>query len=66
MVGRTSHPSQSEGKMTELNEPLSWLKHEASAMQFGVVMLSVVVHAGKIKRIEKSITHKELIAEENK
>jgi hypothetical protein len=50
--------------MTELNEPLRWLEKEALTMQFGVIALSVIIHAGKIKRVEKTITQKEQRGEE--
>ena len=50
--------------MRELNAALRWLERESENTAFGVIALSVVVHAGKIKRIEKSITQKEQIQEE--
>ena len=52
--------------MTELNESLRWLEREALTMQFGVVALSVIIHAGKVKLVEKSITKKELLGEDNR
>ena len=50
--------------MTKLKEPLHWIEREVEALDYGVVMLSVVVHAGKIKRIEKSVTQKEQVENE--
>jgi len=50
--------------MTELNEPLRWLEREALNIQFGIVALSVIIHAGKIKRVEKTLTTKEQLQED--
>ena len=52
--------------MRELNAALQWLTREAKNTSFGVVGLSVIIHGGKIKRIEKSITEKEQIMEKTK
>lgn len=45
--------------MNKLTDSLKWVANETPKIQFGVIALSVIIHAGKIKRIEKSIVHKE-------
>jgi hypothetical protein len=52
--------------MTGFKAALQWLERETENTPFGVIGLSIVVHAGKIKRIERSITQKEQIEEANK
>jgi hypothetical protein len=52
--------------MSELNESLRWLERESLSLNYGVVMLAVVIHAGKVTRVEKSITRKEQISEDDK
>jgi len=47
--------------MNKLDKSINWLKDEAANTSFGIVELSVVLHNGKIKRIEKTVTKKELI-----
>ena len=45
--------------MNEIEKSLQGIKNEALTMQFGVIALSVIIHAGKVKRVEKTITRKE-------
>ena len=44
--------------MSSLQEPLRWLEHEVEKMDFGSIGISIVVHAGKISRIEKTVVSK--------
>ncbi len=52
--------------MTELNESIRWLEREVLSLNYGIIALSIIVHAGKVKRLEKTITQKEQIEEEKK
>ena len=45
--------------MTALKESLLWLEHEIQTMKYGSVALTVTVHAGELKRVEKTVSIKE-------
>ena len=46
--------------MKKISEALKWIESETTNTSFGVVELSIIIHGGKIMRIEKSVTKKEL------
>ncbi len=45
--------------MSEINAAFRWLEKESNSLKFGSVGLTVIVHNGEVKRIEKSIVQKE-------
>jgi len=52
--------------MNELKTAFQWLQRETELINFGVIGLSVVIHDGRIKRIDRTITEKEQVTEEPK
>jgi len=44
--------------MDKLTDSFKWLEIETPKIQFGVIALSATIHAGKIVRVERSVTHK--------
>jgi len=59
MVSRKSRSGQREEIMSEINAAFRWLEKESNSLKFGSVGLTVIVHNGEVKRIEKSIVQKE-------
>jgi hypothetical protein len=47
--------------MKELNAALRWVERELGNLAYGEIGLSIVVHNGTIKRIEKTLTQKEQV-----
>jgi len=43
----------------EIKSLTAWLEKSAAALPYGEVIVKVIIHAGKIKRVEKTITIKE-------
>lgn len=47
--------------MTALDSALAWAKNEATTSNYAVIGISIIVNDGKVARIEKTVTEKELV-----
>lgn len=49
--------------LSNLDSSFRWLRNELQACRFGEVGLRVIVHAGRVTRIERSVLEKEVPVE---
>ncbi|HPF07778.1 MAG TPA: hypothetical protein P5120_17220 [Spirochaetota bacterium] len=45
----------------ELKEILTWLREQTDKIEYGEISVTCIIHAGKVKRLIKTLTENELI-----
>ncbi len=48
----------------EIAEAITWLNKESQHVQFGAIGITLILHAGKIVRVERTTMEKTLAADE--
>ena len=58
MNSKLSYPGPKVNPLPELNDILNWMRTQAAADPYGEFTVRVIMHAGRISRIERGVVQK--------